>query len=153
MELKIRASGVVLTETEYRKQHPNMSFPLTMSEASWNDLGVDVVYPGKEPTSTNPYQHPVRDGVEFIEGKWYSKYVLGPVFETPEQEQQYKAQIDADKARIVRSERDSKLTSCDWTQVSDAPVDKQAWALYRQALRDVPTQPGFPWDIQWPVEP
>lgn len=153
MEIRVRATGAVMTDTKYKKNNPNVSFPKEVPEGVWNSLGVDVVYPGQPAQGGTVYQHSVHAGVEFIDGKWYSKFTLGPVFETPEQEQQYKAQIDADKARIVRSERDSKLASCDWTQVSDAPVDKQAWALYRQALRDVPAQSGFPWDIQWPTEP
>lgn len=59
-----------------------------------------------------------------------------------------------DRAAVeVRGERDSKLRSCDWTQVSDAPVDQEAWAIYRQALRDIPSQEGFPTEVTWPVEP
>lgn len=57
------------------------------------------------------------------------------------------------EAERVRVERNAKLTACDWTQVADAPVDKVAWSAYRQALRDVPTQAGFPWNVTWPVEP
>ena len=53
----------------------------------------------------------------------------------------------------ARSQRDRLLTESDWTQVSDAPVDQQAWADYRQALRDVPQQSGFPTDINWPTKP
>jgi hypothetical protein len=53
----------------------------------------------------------------------------------------------------VRGERDAALKETDWTQVADAPVDKDAWATYRQALRDVTAQPGFPWTIEWPVAP
>jgi hypothetical protein len=45
------------------------------------------------------------------------------------------------------------LLASDWTQVADAPVDQEAWALYRQALRDVPEQVGFPGVVEWPVEP
>jgi len=56
-------------------------------------------------------------------------------------------------AAEIRTERDAKLTSCDWTQVADAPVDKTAWATYRQALRDIPEQAGFPNEITWPTEP
>ena len=62
-------------------------------------------------------------------------------------------QKDAEQAKSVRDERTQKLKDSDWTQVADAPVDKAAWATYRQALRDVPSQAGFPWDIQWPIEP
>lgn len=57
------------------------------------------------------------------------------------------------KATSVRAERDRLLTASDWTQVSDAPVDQAAWAEYRQALRDVPSQEGFPHSVVWPVKP
>jgi len=53
----------------------------------------------------------------------------------------------------VRLERDSLLLSSDWTQVADAPVDKTAWSTYRQALRDIPSQAGFPNEVTWPTEP
>jgi hypothetical protein len=53
----------------------------------------------------------------------------------------------------VRDERDQLLTASDWTQVADAPVDQTAWATYRQALRDVPAQAGFPWEVEWPDRP
>jgi len=38
----------------------------------------------------------------------------------------------------MRRQRDALLAASDWTQVADAPVDRQAWADYRQALRDFP---------------
>lgn len=60
---------------------------------------------------------------------------------------------EAKAAAAVREERNEKLKKTDWTQVADAPVDKAVWATYRQALRDVSTQTGFPWDVQWPIEP
>ena len=53
----------------------------------------------------------------------------------------------------VRSTRNAKLTQSDWTQVADAPVDQAAWATYRQALRDIPSQAGFPNEVTWPTEP
>lgn len=54
------------------------------------------------------------------------------------------------KAAEVRAERNDKLKDCDWTQISDSTANKAAWATYRQALRDVTSQPGFPWAITWP---
>jgi hypothetical protein len=54
----------------------------------------------------------------------------------------------------VRSERDARLAACDWTQMPDAPLTteaKAAWAAYRQALRDVPGQAGFPLAVEWPM--
>ena len=53
----------------------------------------------------------------------------------------------------IRAQRNTLLTASDWTQVADAPVDQAAWATYRQALRDVPQQPGFPHDVVWPTSP
>jgi hypothetical protein len=46
---------------------------------------------------------------------------------------------DNDYESMMRKVRDSMLKESDWTQVADAPVDRQAWATYRQALRDFPT--------------
>ena len=56
-------------------------------------------------------------------------------------------------ADIVRQQRDNLLASSDWTQVADAPVDQTAWATYRQALRDLPQQEGFPESVTWPEQP
>ena len=63
------------------------------------------------------------------------------------------AGADDRAAAEVRTERDAKLAETDWTQVADAPVDKTTWATYRQALRDIPSQAGFPNEVIWPVEP
>ncbi len=65
----------------------------------------------------------------------------------------YKAMKDAEQAKAVRSSRVEKLKDSDWTQVADAPVDKAAWATYRQELRDISAQTGFPWAVEWPTQP
>lgn len=57
------------------------------------------------------------------------------------------------KSAQARSERDQLLSASDWTQVADAPVDQSAWAAYRQSLRDVPQQAGFPSNVTWPSKP
>ena len=58
------------------------------------------------------------------------------------------------KAAEVRQERNKKLTATDWTQTADVPqAVKDSYVTYRQALRDVTAQSGFPWTITWPVEP
>lgn len=56
-------------------------------------------------------------------------------------------------AENVRQQRNTLLSDSDWTQMPDAPVDKAAWAAYRQALRDIPNQAGFPQDVTWPDKP
>lgn len=60
------------------------------------------------------------------------------------------------KADEVRAERNQKLKDSDWTQLADATLtdeNKLLWAEYRQALRDVPQQEGFPLEVIWPTQP
>jgi hypothetical protein len=58
-----------------------------------------------------------------------------------------------EKEKMYRQYRNDFLKATDWTQISDCTVDKQAWATYRQALRDLPDQSDFPHKIVWPVRP
>lgn len=53
----------------------------------------------------------------------------------------------------LRYWRDNELKNTDWTQVEDAPVDKTAWATYRQALRDLPESNSNPRKIELPARP
>jgi hypothetical protein len=53
----------------------------------------------------------------------------------------------------MRYWRDTELARTDWTQVADAPVDQAAWAVYRQALRDLPASNADPRKIELPVAP
>lgn len=53
----------------------------------------------------------------------------------------------------LRAKRDALLAESDWTQLPDAPVDAKAWAVYRQALRDLPENTTDPADPVWPVNP
>ena len=53
----------------------------------------------------------------------------------------------------IRLWRNAQLTASDWTQVADAPIDKAAWATYRQALRDLPGQGGLADAAEFPIAP
>lgn len=161
MEIRIRATGEVMLEDQFRryqKENGGPTWDRTTNEVL-EALGADVVFEGAQATGGTVYQYSMRAGVEQVDGKWYSKYILGPVFANTEdataveQEAAYKAQKDAEFATNARNQRDTLLTQTDWTQVADAPVDKAAWAAYRQALRDVPQQIGFPTTITWPEKP
>ena len=57
------------------------------------------------------------------------------------------------QAAAVRADRNARLAATDWTQIADSTADKPAWAAYRQALRDVPAQVGFPQSVTWPEQP
>lgn len=162
MQVRIRETGAVMYESEFRALHPNTSMPQQLSEELLNDFGADVVFEGPQATGGTVYQYSQAQGVEQIEGKWYTKYVLGPTFidtvvdgvttTALEHENAYKAQKDAEQAKSVRATRDAKLAETDWRFRSDM-TPSQEWKDYCQALRDVPSQEGFPWTITWPEMP
>ena len=59
-----------------------------------------------------------------------------------------------EKAAAIRGERDALLAATDWTQLPDVPeATREAYAVYRQALRDIPQQSGFPDVVEWPIKP
>ena len=84
-----------------------------------------------------------RDGIEEINGKWYTKYSI---------RQQDKKQIDYHQAENIRNRRDTLIKESDWRAVCDRQLEPE-WKEYRQALRDITEQEGFPHDVEWPVDP
>ena len=168
MQVRIKETGAVMYESEFRayqQANGGPSWETTTTEVL-EALGADVVFEGPQATGGDRYQYSQAQGVEQIGGKWYTKYVLGPTFidtvidgvttTAAQHETSYKASKDAEQAKSVRVSRDAKLAECDWrvikaTETSTAlPTE---WATYRQALRDVTTQTGFPWTITWPESP
>jgi hypothetical protein len=169
--MQIRTNnGQVMYEAEFRaytKANGGPSWDITTTEVL-TALGADVVFEGAQATGGTVYQYSQASGVEQVDGKWYTKYILGPVFtdteatdDTPaktaaENEAEYKAAKDTEQAKSVRSTRDTKLAECDWRVIKAAETATTldaAWATYRQALRDVTAQSGFPWTITWPDAP
>jgi hypothetical protein len=159
MELRNRTTGAVITDRQFRDEHPNTSFPQQITAEIIDSFGYDPVLEGAQATTIPPYEVSVRAGVEEINGQWFTKYIVGPVFTdtedatAAEQEAAYKQRIDDEAAKRVREERTELLSNTDWTQLVDAPVDASPWATYRQALRDITSQPGFPHNVTWPEEP
>jgi len=170
MEIRIRETGQVMLESELRqwaKDNNGPSWGITTPEVL-EALGADPVFEGPQASGGTVYQYSQRDGVEQIDGKWYTKYILGPVFtdlaatETEpaktaaEQEAAYKAMKDSEFAKAARDSRDTLLAECDWVIVMSLEAGRAIpaeWATYRQALRDLPQQAGFPVTINWPVKP
>ena len=166
--MQIRTNdGQVMYEAEFRthiKANGGPSWDTTTPEVL-EALGADVVFEGPQASGGTVYQFSMPNGVEQIDGKWYTKHILGPVFTdrpatdtepaktAAEQEAEYKAMKDAEQAKSVRQTRTEKLKDSDWTQIADSTADKALWATYRQALRDVTSQAGFPWTIEWPEQP
>jgi hypothetical protein len=148
MQIRIRQTGAVMYEAEFRAYQQANGGPTwaATTEEVLEALGADVVFEGPQAQPTR-YQVAFADGVEQIEGKWYTKYSVADM------DAEAIAAKDAEQAKSVRQQRGEKLKDSDWTQVADAPVDQAAWATYRQALRDVTAQSGFPWTVDWPTIP
>lgn len=131
---------------QLRADNPQTSFPAQIPDsllAEWDVYPLTpTVPPAHDHTKTMTEGTPVQ-----VDGVWTQVWVM------TDATQEEIDQRTQDQASNARAERNAKLVSSDWTQVADAPVDKAAWAAYRQDLRDVTNQPGFPWSIQWPVEP
>ena len=68
----------------------------------------------------------------------------------------YEQYISINLPREIRQKRNLLLTNSDWTQYPDCPLNaeqKTAWTTYRQALRDLPAQSGFPLNVVFPEQP
>jgi hypothetical protein len=149
MNLRNKQTGAVVTDGEFRAAFPSTGFPIHITEQTYNEFGYDVVLEGPQAQPTR-YQVGFADGVQQIDGKWFTKYSVADM------DDEAKAAKDEEQAKNVRTQRTEKLRDCDWTQLDDTPMSntqKAGWAAYRQALRDVPDQAGFPWEVEWPVQP
>jgi hypothetical protein len=157
MTIRIRSTGQLMQDSEFRmllKSAGDGAWRAPeLTQEILDIIGADPVLEGPQASGGTVYQYSQYVGVEQIDGKWYTKYTLGPVFTDAEEEASYKARRDAEQAANVRTSRNDLLTKCDWTQIADSTANKPVWATYRQALRDVTVQDGFPWNVTWPVEP
>lgn len=163
MEFRVRSSGELKSQGEIRKLNPNVSLPKVWNENVYEALGIDPVLETPKPATTGDYKVVVRDGAEQdANSNWVQKWAEQDMFADTtedgvtttkaEHEAAYQARLDADKAESVRSERDQKLKDTDWMGMSDVTMSDE-WKAYRQELRDIPAQAGFPNTITWPDEP
>lgn len=148
MQIRIRSTGQVLLQHEWEKwvatTYGKSLSGLTAEVA--NTFESDIILEGPQAQPTR-YQVAFRDGVEQINGQWFTKYSVADM------DAEQIAATDAAQAKSVREDRNKRLADSDWTQLADAPVDSAVWATYRQTLRDVTAQAGFPWTITWPDAP
>ena len=142
-EYRIRETGEIVTNLA--ATFPNTSLPVSLTQDDFDALGIDPVFEAPQPEHTR-FQVVYRDGVEEIEGKWYTKYGVSDM------DQEAIDAMTAAQWESVRAIRNTKLENCDWTQLPDAPVDAAVWAEYRQELRDITAQTD-PFAIVWPTAP
>jgi hypothetical protein len=149
MYVKVNNQGVEkfpYTIGNLRKDNPNVSFPKVLSNEVLQNFGVFEVAPTEKPSFNEATQKVEQGDPVNVNGQWQQVWVIKSLSE------EEMANALAYKISQARAKRNDLLARSDWTQVADAPVDQQAWATYRQALRDIPSQVGFP-DVDFPLEP
>tara|TARA_R110002020_G_C16000395_1_gene750187 strand:- start:41 stop:547 length:507 start_codon:yes stop_codon:yes gene_type:complete len=167
MEIRNRSTGAVTTVSQFKALHPNTSFPKQINTQVLDSFGYDPVLNGAAATVTAPYGVSTRDGIEEVDGKWFTKFIAGPVFAdttdddgnvttAADNEAAYKARIDTEAAASVRTQRDQLIAETDWVVVMAKETGTNIAAsmkTYRQALRDLPSADGFPHTMTWPTKP
>lgn len=156
MELRVRETGQIITDGEFRSLYSNTSFPSVLTPDILESFGVDPILEGPQAITTPPYEISIRQGVEEINGQWFTKYVVGPIFETEEEEVAYKKGIDDRAAEGVRAQRNKLLAETDWVVIKAKETSTNLPAGvkdYREALRDITEQEGFPHNVTWPGKP
>lgn len=138
-----------VTEFDIRARFPNTSF--TTDFSSGLPDGYVRVQPAGQP-SEDDLKVITQGQPALVDGVWTQVWVQSDKY-TAEELAAREASKTQEQTQTARDIRNSKLAECDWTQLPDAPVNQQAWANYRQALRDVTAQAGFPVSIQWPEAP
>ena len=134
----------VLEVADYRAMFPDTSFPANGPDADWmveNSCLPVTVWLAHE------------DNQKLIPAE---PYILDDQVYTVVVEDKTADELEADKQSLaarVRAERNRLLSDCDWTQLADAPVDSVIYAKYRQDLRDITKQDGFPVSVIWPESP
>lgn len=130
-----------------RQDNPNTSFPAVVSEGSLSVYDVYKVYYQNNP-SYEPKTHKVVPASTpvLVDSVWT---ITNSVVALTDEEI---AENTATQSGVVRDLRNKLLTETDWTALSDNTMTT-AMAEYRQALRDVTSQEGFPYDVTWPTKP
>ena len=152
MELRVRETGEVISERDLYYKYPNISFPKPLTSYVIDTYGLEVILQGPQPQTTPPYETVVRQGIEEIKGKWFTKYVIGPIFNNQEEEDSYRLNIDTQASKGIRNNRNNLISESDWMGCSDVVMSDE-WREYRQELRDITTKEGFPHSVRWPTEP
>ena len=161
-------TGLPKTQVQLRKEHSNMSLPLSWNEETLALLNVARVEKTEAPT-VGQYQSAYKDGIENIDGVWKEKWKIVDMFSDytddegnlvtkTDQENDHQAMLIAQAAQSVRTQRDAKLAESDWMVIRSAETGialTTEWATYRQALRDITSHANFPnlQDSDWPETP
>ena len=124
---------------QLRRDNPNTSFPKSPNDALLADWGVYPYTVQDQPTVDYMTQTVTPTAFTEVDGAWTQGWEVSNL-------------SVEDAGRNIRPQRDSLLSQTDWMALSDVTMSPE-WAAYRQALRDVTTQAGFPYAVIWPTKP
>ena len=124
---------------QLRRDNPDTSFPKEMTDVFLAEWGVYPYTMQARPEYSKLAQKAALAGIEQNGGVWSRGWVVEDL-------------SLEDASRRVRSHRDSLLSQTDWMALSDVSMSPD-WVAYRQALRDVTAQVGFPRSVVWPNKP
>lgn len=135
MWINTKTNNVYRFHWEIRSAFPNVSMPDSLTDSVLSAIGLEPIAATPKPAGY------VAEEIQptLVAGVWTQQWTVRVPTET---------ETEA-KAAEVRADRNRLLSQTDWTQVSDTPVDREAWATYRQSLRDITAQTGFPWEVVW----
>lgn len=122
-----------------RADNPNVSFPASIPDATLAEHGVYPVTKVDPPDHDPQLARVTMGNPTLVDGKWTQTWTQAN-------------HPTSDAAFNMRMERDSLLAETDYLALSDQTLTTEMSA-YRQALRDVPSQSGFPFDVTWPTKP
>ena len=135
---------------QLRKDTPQVSFPRNPIDGLLASYGVFPVA-RKDRPSHDYTTHDLNEGApELSDGIWMQTWKLVPV------SADVTAERTAELAASVRSDRDQRLLETDWVVIKAYERNQNIapeWEVYRQALRDITAQAGFPHSVEWPVKP
>lgn len=156
LKYRQRDTGLIKSAAEIKVLHKNTSFSKVVD--TFADLGWDKIVPVNMPPESSILKKVVEGTPALINNEWTQVWVEEDKFNTDEdgtkaeKEAAYQSEIDSVACASVRQDRNDRLGRTDWMALSDVIMPTE-WATYRQELRNVPEQDGFPYDVNWPEKP
>ena len=129
----------------------NTSFPSTVSDETMAEYGAMRVYFATQPVLSDTQVLEEDSPVFSNEDQRWTQ-----VWRVRDMTAEEVASRNNAQAANIRAQRDTKLAETDWIVIKNLELNANipgVWEVYRQALRDIPAQEGFPWDVTWPSQP
>jgi len=163
MNYRNKTTGAISTQGEIRQANKHRSFPRVWDADVCTLLDIDPILAAPKPSSTSLQAVNANGAVQDSLGNWVEAWSVVDAFSDTtndegvttskaDNEAAYTASLDATAAASVRAERDALIKATDFYALSDVVIATEM-TTYRQALRDITTQAGFPNEITWPVAP